>query len=90
MSDARQRRLEKIADKNVGINAILAVFLPPLSYAYLGMWGWALINALTLNYLLLGVLLVPWHTGTKIRTAREEVTAIYETESGDGTAGSPA
>lgn len=79
-SDYRQHRLEKTAEKSLGTLAILSLFLPPVAYLYVGRPGWALFNLLTLNYLLLGILLVPWHAGKIVRTAREEVSEMYEAD----------
>ena len=85
MTAYRQRRYERLADKNLLAAALLGVLLPPVAYIYVGKWWWALLNLVTVNYLLLGILLVPWHVGKTIRTARAEVSEIYDDDIGSDT-----
>lgn len=40
---------------------VLAVLFAPIAYYYAGSTKWAIINLLTLNYLMLGVVIAPIH-----------------------------
>lgn len=73
--DSRARRLRRIADKNVIVGMFLGFFLPPLAYVYIGRYRLAIINLLTVNYLLLGFIVVPLQTRSAIKNARRELTA---------------
>lgn len=71
----RARQLRKVADRNVIVGMFLGFFLPPLAYVYVGRYRLAIINLLTLNYLLLGLIIVPLQTRSAINNARRELTA---------------
>lgn len=73
MSDARLGELESLASKSVWGGLIIGVLGGPLGYVYVGQWRWAVINFLTLNYLLLGILIVPFHVVSMITGARTKV-----------------
>lgn len=83
LSDARQRDLEALAEKSILLAALLGALLGPLGYVYAGQWRWAVINFLTLNYLLFGVVLVPMHVGAMILGARWRLRQLHGTERGD-------
>ncbi|WP_239642092.1 hypothetical protein [Natrinema versiforme] len=51
---------------------LLALVLSPAAYYYVGRTKLAVINLLTLNYLLLGIVIVPIHVYTIITGARNE------------------
>lgn len=66
-------QLRKLAQKNMGIVDLVGLTVSPLAYLMLGKWGWAVVNVLTLNYLLTGFLVVPIHTSIIIYRARKEL-----------------
>lgn len=76
MSDTRQGQLESLADKNKDIAVILGLLLGPIGYVYVGQWRWAVINLVTLNYLMLGIVIVPIHLLLLIRRSRKKLEAI--------------
>jgi len=43
---------------------LLALVFAPIAYYYVGRTKWAIINLLTLNYLLLGMVIAPIHVYT--------------------------
>lgn len=51
----------------------LGFFAPPISYVYVDKWGWALLNLLTFNYLLLGFVVVPLHISRIISDAKDQL-----------------
>lgn len=65
--------LRKLAQKNTGFVGIVSFFISPLGYLMVGKWGWALLNFFTLNYLFMGIFLVPLHTWWMINGARKEL-----------------
>lgn len=71
--DVEKYELKKVAEKSIPLAALLGFFLSPLGYVYLGKWKWAVINFFTFNYLLLGFLIVPFHTFFQIKKARERL-----------------
>jgi hypothetical protein len=87
----KSTRAEPPADRSTVVAALLSVFVSPLGYYYVGRTRLAVLNLLTLNYLLLGVLVVPVHThlivrgancerpadGSADRTGRQSATAAY-------------
>lgn len=73
LPDARKYELQKIARKDQTTVAIVSFLLTPAGYLMVGKTGLAIINLLTLNYLLLGIILVPIHTWKIIGNAREEL-----------------
>lgn len=66
------RKIRNRARKNKLIAVLLAIFLPPIAYIYIGKWAWALVNLLTANFLFLGFIIVPIHTYMSINSAKEE------------------
>jgi|GEM_PF-4631781 len=81
ISDTRRGELEALADKSTPLAALLGFVLGPLGYVYVGSWRWAVINFVTINYLLLGVILVPLHTVAMVFGARWKLRQL-DTESG--------
>ena len=73
LSAMQQRDLEKIANKDVTTAILLGFFISPLGYVYVGKWGWALFNFVTLNYVLFGMIIVPLHARKMIHDARDEL-----------------
>jgi len=73
MSEMRRHEYEKLADKSVLVAATLGLFLGPFGYVYIGNWRWAIINFFTLNYLFLGIILVPIHVTGDILNARKKL-----------------
>jgi uncharacterized membrane protein YqaE (UPF0057 family) len=67
------QRYQRLAEKDQGLYVLLAFFVPPVAYLKLGMPGHALVNLITLNFLLLGFLIVPIHVYDIIRNARRQV-----------------
>jgi len=49
------------------------LFISPLAYHYIGKRGLAVLNLFTLNYLLLGIVVVPIHVFKLITDARSEL-----------------
>lgn len=75
-SDLKIYELQKLAEKSTGWAIIFSIFITPLGYIYIGKWGLAVINFLTLNYLLFGVIIVPIHTYLMISNARKELNIM--------------
>jgi uncharacterized membrane protein YqaE (UPF0057 family) len=73
LSDRRRYELETLAAKNQWVAILLGLFLSPLAYVYLGRWKWVLINVLTLNYFLLGFVLVPIHAYRLLNSAESKL-----------------
>jgi hypothetical protein len=73
MSDARMADMERMASKSVLVAVILGSLGGPLGYIYVGKWNFAVINVFTLNYLLVGIVIVPLHTTSMILSARKRV-----------------
>lgn len=60
--DGETRTGQSLANKSMTVTLLLSIFLSPLAYYYVGRTKLAVINLLTLNYLLLGIVVVPIHT----------------------------
>jgi len=73
ISEIREYELQKLASKDTTLAIILSLLISPLGYVYVGKWSWAILNFLTLNYLLLGVIIVPIHTYSMISEARKQL-----------------
>lgn len=71
----RKYSLKKAASKSRVTAALLGFLISPLGYYYVGRTGLALVNLLTLNYFLVGFLVVPLHTWFIIGNARDELDA---------------
>lgn len=67
--------LRKVAQKDVTMAMLLGLLISPLGYVYVGENLWALINFVTLNYLLFGIIIVPFHSRKMIKDARSELEA---------------
>lgn len=74
-SAANRKELRRLAEKNTAIAVFLGLFLPPVAYLYVGKPRGAVLNLLTLNYLMLGVVIVPLRVRTAILSARRELVA---------------
>ena len=64
---------KKLAQKNMRVVMAWSFFITPVGYLKVGKTGLALINLLTANFLLLGPLIVPFHTRKMIKDARKRV-----------------
>jgi hypothetical protein len=60
------------AETSLPVALLLAFVLSPAAYYYVGRTKLAVINLLTLNYLLLGIVIVPIHVYTIVTGARKE------------------
>ncbi|WP_340102170.1 hypothetical protein [Salinibaculum salinum] len=65
--------VQAIADKSTPVALLLAVFISPVAYYYVGRTKLAIVNFLTLNYLLLGIVIVPIHVYKIISDAESEI-----------------
>lgn len=75
LPDMRKHELEKIVSKDKLTVILLSIFLTPLGYYWVGKTGLALVNFFTLNYFLLGPIVVPIHTHKIIENAKDELRA---------------
>jgi len=73
LPDQQRYKLEKVAQKSPVVAALLGLLISPLGYYYVGRTGLAIINLLTLNFLLLGVIVVPIHSRKIINDAQSEL-----------------
>lgn len=73
LTERRQYELEKIASKDKTTIILLGIFITPLGYWMIGKKGLALVNFITLNYFLLGWIIVPIHCNKMINDARKEL-----------------
>lgn len=73
LPDARKHELQKIARKDQTTVAVVSFLISPAGYLMVGKTGLAIINFFTLNYFLLGIIIVPIHTWKIIGNAREEL-----------------
>lgn len=73
LSDRRQYELEKVASKDITTTILWSLLITPVGYLKVGKTGLALLNFFTMNYLLLGFIIVPFHTRKMIKDAREEL-----------------
>ncbi|WP_222919401.1 zinc ribbon domain-containing protein [Natrinema sp. SYSU A 869] len=71
--DAKQFEFEKIANKDITTIMLVSFLLTPVGYYMVGKTGLAIINFLTLNYFLLGIVIVPFHTRKIIKDSRSEL-----------------
>lgn len=79
LPDARTYELRKIARKDKALVALAGFFISPLGYLMVGKTGLAIINFLTFNYFLFGVIIVPIHTASIVGNARSELRRHGET-----------
>lgn len=75
LSKDEKAELRKLADRSVGVATVLGFFLPPIAYLYIGKRRLAVFNLLTLNFFLLGFVIVPLHTRSAIKNARQQLRA---------------
>jgi hypothetical protein len=73
LTAARQRKLERKANNDRLSTFVLSLFVPPLAYVEVGKPGYAIVNFLTANFLLLGLVVVPFHTHATVSEAREQL-----------------
>lgn len=73
LADARKFELQKVARKDQTTIAVISFLIPFVGYIMVGKTGLAIINILTLNYLLLGFFIVPVHTYKIIGNAQDEL-----------------
>lgn len=79
LPDSRKFELQKIARKDKTTIAVVSFLIPFVGYIMVGKTALAIINIFTLNYLLLGFIIVPIHTSKIIGNAREELERHGET-----------
>jgi predicted RNA-binding Zn-ribbon protein involved in translation (DUF1610 family) len=79
LPEGRKYELQKLARKDKTTVAIVSFLLTPVGYLMVGKTGLAVINFLTFNYLLFGIIIVPFHTMSIIDDAREELERYGET-----------
>lgn len=73
LSEQKQYDLEQTAERSKFLAVLLGLLLPPCGYIYAGSWRWTAINVLTLNYMLLGFIIVPIHCYLMIRNSRKQL-----------------
>jgi hypothetical protein len=71
--EGQREELKNRANKSIPVALLLSVFISPLAYHYIGKRGLAVVNLFTLNYLLLGIVVVPIHVVKLITDARSEL-----------------
>ena len=71
LRDEQTQAEQAIANKSTPVALLLAIFFSPVAYYYVGRTKLAIINLLTLNYLLLGVVAVPVHVYLIMSDAKE-------------------
>jgi len=71
--ESQQEEFQNRANKSIPVALLLALFISPLAYHYIGKRGLAVLNLFTLNYLLLGIVVVPIHVFKLITDARSEL-----------------
>lgn len=71
--DPNMYKYQNLAHKSKGGNILLALIVPPLAYVNIGKPLMAVLNFFTVNFLLLGYIIVPIHVSRTITTARKHV-----------------
>ena len=84
-SDDDRAELRATAEKSKAVAVVLGLGLWPVAYYYVGRKKLAAINLLTLNYLMLGVFIVPVHV-YKIVSDAESKLERRSTDSSDASA----
>lgn len=69
----RLYELQKVARKNITTVMVVSLLLTPAGYWMVGKKWLAVINLLTLNYFLLGFVIVPFHTRSIIKNSRKRL-----------------
>lgn len=72
-TDETNRDVQPIANKSKGVAVVLGVLLSPLAYYYVGRTKLAIVNLVTLNFLMIGVVAVPIHVYKIIGDAESSV-----------------
>ncbi|MUV90854.1 TM2 domain-containing protein [Halapricum sp. CBA1109] len=72
-TDETSRDRQPIANKSKGVAIVLGILLSPLAYYYVGRTKLAVVNLLTLNYLMVGIVAVPIHVYAIISDAESAV-----------------
>lgn len=78
LADARKYELQNLARKDQLTVAVVSFLITPAGYLMVGKTGLAIINFITLNYFLLGFIVVPIHTWKIIGNARDELQRYGE------------
>jgi hypothetical protein len=73
LPEARKYELQKVARKDQATTAMVSFLIPFVGYLMVGKTTLAIINILTLNYLLTGFVVVPIHTYKIIGNAQDEL-----------------
>jgi hypothetical protein len=73
LTDRRQYELEKVASKDKTTVLLASLLISPLGYWMIGKRALAVVNLLTFNFLLMGIIIVPIHCWTIISNAEEEL-----------------
>lgn len=73
LSDRRQYELEKIASNDKTTVAIVGFLISPIGYWMIGKKALAIVNFLTVNFFLLGPIIVPIHCYIAIDNAEDEL-----------------
>jgi hypothetical protein len=63
-SDLYIYKLQKLTGKKQTIAVILGLLITMLGFVYVGKWGLAIVNFITIKYLLLRITAVPMHTNS--------------------------
>lgn len=75
LSEARKAELRTLADRSPYVAVFLGLFVPPIAYVYIGKYRLAALNFITMNYFMLGLVIVPLQTRNTIVDARRELIA---------------
>jgi len=70
-TDPQYSDAQPLAEKSTPVALLLAVVLSPVAYYYVGRTKLAVINLLTINYLMLGIVITPIHVYSILTGADE-------------------
>jgi hypothetical protein len=73
LTDKRQYELEKKAGADKTVTILLALFLTPAGYWVIDEKMLAVLNFVTLNFFLFGIIVVPIHCHVMIENAKQEL-----------------
>lgn len=76
IADARKAELRTLAEKSSILAVFLGLLVPPIAYVYIGKYRLAALNFITMNYFMLGIVIVPLQTRNTIVDARRELKAM--------------